>query len=266
MADRFVPGEGGDKAPDAPLGFELDTPLLCVDVADDGFEECSPFIVVEGIGELTPKPRLGHIVLAERHGLEVVRIVGKVDGVAASAVATTGREEHAHQDPCEEENAAMHGDIVLQRGTRGAGDFATVRRNVHKEGQYDMTLSADDLLAIQQLYARYNHAIDFGDAEAWAECFTPDGVFASSARRETVGREALRAFAEAFSRQMKGRHWTNNLVVEGDGDEASGRCYLALYVLGEGGARLMTTGVYHDELVRTAQGWRFRRRDVTLDQ
>ncbi|GBD24295.1 hypothetical protein HRbin29_01973 [bacterium HR29] len=128
-----------------------------------------------------------------------------------------------------------------------------------------MTLSAEDMLAIQQLYARYNHAIDFGDADAWAGCFTPDGVFASSARGETVGREALRAFAEAFSRQMKGRHWTNNLVIEGDGSEARGSCYLALYVLGDGGPRIMATGVYRDQLVRTAEGWRFRRRDVTLD-
>lgn len=128
-----------------------------------------------------------------------------------------------------------------------------------------MALSAEDVLAIQQLYARYNHAIDFGDADGWAACFTPDGVFASSARGETAGREALRAFAEAFSQRTKARHWTNNLVVEGDGAEARGSCYLALYTLGDGGARLTATGVYRDQLVRTAEGWRFKRRDVTLD-
>lgn len=128
-----------------------------------------------------------------------------------------------------------------------------------------MALSADDILAIQQLYARYNHAIDFADPEGWANCFTPDGVFASPTQGETVGRDALRSFAAAFVQRMKARHWTNNLVVEGDGATARGSCYLALLVLGEGGPRIAATGVYRDELVRTLEGWRFRRRDVTLD-
>ncbi len=38
-------------------------------------------------------------------------------------------------------------------------------------------LSAQDYFEIQQLYARYNNAIDSGDAEGWAATFTSDGVF-----------------------------------------------------------------------------------------
>ena len=38
-------------------------------------------------------------------------------------------------------------------------------------------LATQDYIDIQQLYARYNIAIDTGDGEGWAATFTPDGVF-----------------------------------------------------------------------------------------
>ncbi len=37
-------------------------------------------------------------------------------------------------------------------------------------------LSAQDYCEIQNLYAHYNLASDAGDAEAYASCFTEDGV------------------------------------------------------------------------------------------
>ena len=126
-----------------------------------------------------------------------------------------------------------------------------------------MHLNAEDQLAIQQLYARYNHAIDSGKADAWAETFTEDGVFASSASGTTTGREALRAFATAFSSRLKARHWTNNLVLEATPDGAKGTCYLMLLRLSEGQpASPIATGIYRDDLVKGAQGWRFAKRDV----
>lgn len=127
-----------------------------------------------------------------------------------------------------------------------------------------MPLAPEDLFAIQQLYARYNHAIDFGDADGWAACFTEDGVF-SAPGTEVAGRESLRTFAADFSTRMRARHWTNNLLIDGDGDVARGRCYLALLRLGEEGVRIAATGRYEDELVRAGEGWRFRRRTVTMD-
>ena len=38
-------------------------------------------------------------------------------------------------------------------------------------------LTGDDYIEIQQLYARYNNAIDSGDAEGYAATFVPDGTF-----------------------------------------------------------------------------------------
>ncbi len=128
-----------------------------------------------------------------------------------------------------------------------------------------MSLSVEDQLAIQQLYARYNHAIDFGRAEEWANCFTADGVFSSGAAGEYTGRDALTEFAKGFSSRIKGRHWTNNLVLEADGDGARGSCYLQLLRLGGESPVIMLTGVYEDALVRTPEGWKFSRRTVHAD-
>jgi hypothetical protein len=127
------------------------------------------------------------------------------------------------------------------------------------------TLSTEDTLAIQQLYARYNHAIDSGDAAGWAACFTGDGTFAS-ATGNFAGTEQLTTFAQGFASRLKARHWTNNLVVESDGDGAKGTCYLMLLRLGEGTpATILTTGIYTDRLVRDSGGWRFASRSVAGD-
>lgn len=127
-----------------------------------------------------------------------------------------------------------------------------------------MTLSVEDRLDIQQLYGRYNFAIDFGDASGWAATFTPDGTFASG-NGTFSGPEQLEAFAKGFAERIKGRHWINNLVIDGSSDGATGKCYLVLYRLGDGAPSVLTTAVYNDELKRTADGWRFKSRKVTAD-
>ncbi len=128
-----------------------------------------------------------------------------------------------------------------------------------------MALSVDDQLAIQQLYARYNHAIDFGDGDAWAGCFTADGVFNGGGGGPQTGTEALKAFGGGFASRMKARHWITNLVVEGAGDGAKGKCYLMLMNLADGKATPLVTAVYHDELTKASDGWKFTSRSVQPD-
>ncbi len=128
-----------------------------------------------------------------------------------------------------------------------------------------MSLSAEDQLAIQQLYARYNHAIDSGNAAAWAACFTPDGTFVS-AGGNFAGRPQLQEFAENFAKRLKARHWTNNLVIEAAEGGAQGSCYLMLLRLAEGTpASVLTTGIYRDTITRSAEGWQFSSRTVVSD-
>ncbi len=127
-------------------------------------------------------------------------------------------------------------------------------------------LATEDLLAIQQLYARYNHAIDFGDGDGWAACFTDNGVFTSGMSGTMTGTDALSAFATGFAARLKARHWTNNLVIDADGDGARGKCYLMLMKLNEGApASVLTTAIYNDALARDGDGWKFTNRTVTGD-
>lgn len=130
-----------------------------------------------------------------------------------------------------------------------------------------MSLSTEDQLAIQQLYARYNHAIDSGQGEAWAATFTPEGVF-SSASGTFAGTAQLAGFGSGFAKQLKARHWTNNLLVDADGGGAKGSCYLILLRLTPGErppAGIMATAIYNDELVKVGGDWRFSKRTVTTD-
>ena len=122
-------------------------------------------------------------------------------------------------------------------------------------------LSAEDHAEINQLYARYVQAIDFGDAMAWADTFTPGGSFGDS----VTGRDALVAFAERYHAEngSEPRHWYSALVLTPTADGAEGRCYAVTF--NSSTRSLMWTGTYKDMLVETSGGWRFSSRQLTID-
>ena len=124
------------------------------------------------------------------------------------------------------------------------------------------SLSASDMDEIRNLYAQYNISLDAGDAEAWADTFTDDGVFGNS-----EGRAELVAFAEGFHESNpQSRHWNTNLHVTPSADGAAGTTYLMLWNAGVRPAAIIATGIYTDELVRSAEGWRFKSRQVAIDR
>jgi uncharacterized protein (TIGR02246 family) len=128
-----------------------------------------------------------------------------------------------------------------------------------------MPLETSDTVAILQLYAKYNTAIDTGDGAAFGSCFVPDGIFDSGGAGEHIGHEAISEFAVKTHDNMPGmRHNTTNIVVEGDANEATGSGFLIGYVV-DGGYKPVVTGRYADELVRTGDGWRFAKRAFTVD-
>jgi hypothetical protein len=124
-------------------------------------------------------------------------------------------------------------------------------------------LCAQDNVEIQQLYARYNIAIDGGDGEAWASTFTPDGAF-----NQIVGHDALVGFVKMWREKLNGatrKHWNNNLQISGNSKEASGFVYLMLVDISTKPASILTTATYTDALVKTKDGWRFTKRTTTGD-
>ena len=122
-----------------------------------------------------------------------------------------------------------------------------------------MSLTTDDQIEIQQLYARYNTAIDTGDSKAFGACFVADGVMDSGMGMHS-GLEAIEAFARKTHENLPGmRHNATNIVIEGEGDRATGSAFLIGYLV-DGGYKVITTGRYSDELSRTPEGWRFTKR------
>ena len=125
-----------------------------------------------------------------------------------------------------------------------------------------MALSVEDRMAILDLAARYNHAFDYGDSEAWADTFTPDGVFGGKPHR---GTEELRTFAEGKAEVAKRhRHWTSNHVIQGSGDTATHTCYVMITEIGDK-PTLFGTGIYRDRLKKLGGEWKFLRRELTAE-
>jgi hypothetical protein len=125
-------------------------------------------------------------------------------------------------------------------------------------------LTTQDYIDIQQLYARYNLAIDTGDGEGWAATFTPDGIFNNT----NQGHDALVQFIKDWRDKRDGanrRHLNSNMALTPTADGAKGAIYLLLLNVGVRPATIATTGIYEDVLVRTPQGWRFKSRIVHAD-
>ncbi len=129
-----------------------------------------------------------------------------------------------------------------------------------------MPLEASDVTAIQQLYAAYNIAADRGDGKAFAGCFTADGAFEIGGMNRFEGVASLAEFARSIPVNAPGsRHIAANILVEGDGDLASGVAYFVLLDSQSAPAQVRSTGQYEDRLARTAEGWRFTERRYTPD-
>ena len=127
-----------------------------------------------------------------------------------------------------------------------------------------------DRARIAELTARYNRCFDDGDTEGFAANFTEDGVMEVVGGPTTTGRAALVEMCRHTPYGIV--HVTVDAIVAVDGDRAVQDVTLLVVARPPHDApadkrksRLQRTGRYHDQLVRTPEGWRFARRTVTLD-
>jgi 3-phenylpropionate/cinnamic acid dioxygenase small subunit len=130
-----------------------------------------------------------------------------------------------------------------------------------------MALSTDDRAALHDLYARYAHTFDGGDATAWADLFASDGAFAPPGVEEVVGTDALRDFVELRASGLPGmRHVIANVLVEEAEGGARGSAYFLCFRLsGDGRLRIRNSGRYDDRFVRVGGEWKIARRDVVSE-
>lgn len=126
--------------------------------------------------------------------------------------------------------------------------------------------AAADRTMIQDLLGRYAFAIDYEthDPGLWAALFTEDGCFEIPVMRVVVrGRDNLREFAAGLHRTIPGLHHVmTNLMVDVDGDRATGKCELNEFLLRPEGIYNNLQGWYADEYVRQGPRWLFARRQV----
>ncbi|MBB4682708.1 nuclear transport factor 2 family protein [Amycolatopsis jiangsuensis] len=160
--------------------------------------------------------------------------------------------------------------------SRPTGSAAGVPAEVSAEvpAEVPPEVPVADVLAVHQLYGRQSHAIDSGRAAGWAATFTPDGRFRSPSYPEpATGTAALTAFAERFHAGCaesgeRLRHVVSTVDVRTgqNPDTVHALAYLQIVGTPAGGVpRLHRITVLDDELVRTAAGWRVRRRTVHRD-
>lgn len=122
-----------------------------------------------------------------------------------------------------------------------------------------------DRTEIRELTARYNRCFDDQEAEQWAEVFTTDGSLEVQSGVVVQGRDALIDMCRSTGYGTV--HTTTDATITIQGDVATQVCTLVLAHRGLEPCQstFARTGRYVDELVRTDAGWRFRRRQVTLD-
>ena len=119
-------------------------------------------------------------------------------------------------------------------------------------------------LAIQELCARYAHAIDGLDPEAWVQCFTTDGEF-QIGPWVIKGHAALREFAKVHVREIRPRHLAINFLYEVHGDKATGCASTVATLATPNGFKVFGQGRYVDRMVKQGGQWRIAYRLVDID-
>jgi 3-phenylpropionate/cinnamic acid dioxygenase small subunit len=134
-----------------------------------------------------------------------------------------------------------------------------------------MTAAFEDKCAIQELIARYSHAIDSRNYAAWVNCFAEDGAFEGSRSGQFVGHAALKAFTEQFEARRDTeypnvRHCVMNSVIDVEGETARSDSYLQVLITNKKGTTFAFCGRYDDTFVKVDGAWRFRERKVLRDE
>jgi hypothetical protein len=133
-----------------------------------------------------------------------------------------------------------------------------------------------DKMAIGELQSRYMYALDWYDADMYASVFTEDGVLewpeGNCKGRKAIHEACVRigafynklATGSAPTKAAHKRHFLTNRMITVSGDRAQAVSYwFDLFNDNMGRIPYVPAyGHYQDELIRTAEGWRFTSRKI----
>lgn len=125
---------------------------------------------------------------------------------------------------------------------------------------------AADRVMIQDLVSRYAFFGDYGPNESWADLFTSDARWEIAGANIVVqGREQLLNLVGAVREKAPGvHHMQSNLVVDIDGNRATGKVALNEFLLRPEQIYSNAQGWYEDVYVKVDGRWLFEQRTVHL--
>lgn len=127
----------------------------------------------------------------------------------------------------------------------------------------------EDRAEIARIFVDYARYLDGGDHAGYASLFAPDGALVA-ALGEAVGPDAIEAVLdEHLGPQVRGHlppsiHVIHNHTAELDGDTATATTgWFYLTTDPDTVPTILQAGVYRDDLVRTDDGWKIERHDIS---
>lgn len=137
-----------------------------------------------------------------------------------------------------------------------------------------MAASAQDFTDFLNLFGAYQHAMDSGDADGVAACFTEDAFWGGgvhSAPEGTRGRQAIKELIQKRNATLEElhpgkpiyeyrRHHITNPWLDSHGDTAEFKTFLIGTLRRGNHFETVMTGRYYGKLVRGGEGWLFSER------
>jgi ketosteroid isomerase-like protein len=128
----------------------------------------------------------------------------------------------------------------------------------------------EDKQAIWDLFMEYKRVLDLRDFHAYSQLFTPDAVWVGNLGLATGPAEIEQLLIETLetyeSDETRTHHLVMNPVIEVDGDHATALSNWGYVTRDDHDAPVVEMlGHYVDEIERTSEGWKFRRREAYSD-
>ena len=132
--------------------------------------------------------------------------------------------------------------------------------------------SAEDRFAISELLNRMAYFYDENHLDDLATCFAPDAVMSMEIAGGDMagpfeGRDSImELYRGAKSSQTDvRRHDITNIMFGAFGETLAVTSYLTLFATENAETKLLTTGVYRDQIGQTDGEWKISKRHIDLD-